>query len=65
MSLAKHHLPVCGDGNEHITTDSLLVFTLGGHWILGNSVYINPNYTATVEVLENGLSSNLSFPAEL
>ena len=32
---------------------------------LGSSVYINPNYTATVELLENGLSSNLCFPAEL
>ena len=32
---------------------------------LGNSQVVNANYTATVDVLENGLSSNLSFPAEL
>ena len=32
---------------------------------LGSSQVVNANYTATVDVLENGLSSNLSFPAEL
>ena len=31
----------------------------------GFSYFSFPNYTTTVEVLENGLSSNLSFPAEL
>ena len=32
---------------------------------LGTSYFSFPNYTTTVEVLENGLSSNLSFPVEL
>ena len=32
---------------------------------LGKGQVNNPNYTASAEVLENGLSSNLSFPAEL
>ena len=32
---------------------------------LGNSLISNTDYTTTVEVLENSLSSNLSFPAEL
>ena len=32
---------------------------------LGNSLASNTDYTTTVEVLENGLSSSLSFPAEL
>ena len=39
---------------------------LVGHFThLGNSLVSNTNYPATVEVLENGLSSNLSFPAEV
>ena len=33
--------------------------------LLGKSVFSNPSYPATAEVLENGLSSNVSFPAEL
>ena len=32
---------------------------------LGNSQVSNTGYTTTVEVLENALSSNLSFPSEL
>ena len=32
---------------------------------LGNSLASKTDYTTTVEVLENALSSNLSFPAEL
>ena len=44
----------------YLDSDFVVQFTY-----LGNRVVGNADYTATVEVLENGLSSNLSFPSEL